>query len=106
VPGAVYVLTFAYANNTDFGPYSGHSHKAKVSVVDDASKIDLVEPLHISHDISTLANLFWIRSDPLRFKALSHRTIIRFQSEDDPNSRWGVYLDAISVKAIAQPGEG
>jgi hypothetical protein len=105
VPGAIYVLTFAYANNTDFEPNSGHSHKAKISVVDDASKNDLVKALHISHDTSTLADLLWIRCEPIHFKARSDHTTIRFQSEDDPSSRWGIYLDDISVKAIAQPNE-
>ncbi len=97
-PGKVYLLTFAYANNPDGNTVPGHAFKAKVSLVDAASGADLVAPWHITHASSTAKDYHWTRPDPVAFTARGTRTMVRFASEDEAGSAWGIFLDDVAIK--------
>ncbi len=100
--GGVYALTFAYANNPDSNVVNDQ-FRARVTVVDVASHADLIPPREISHTGSTPANFHWTRAGPLLFTARGPSTIIRFASEDDPESWHGISLDDVSVKVVSLP---
>ena len=92
--GGSYLLTFAYANNP------GRVALANVSVAGVGSS-DLLDA-GITHGSSTGSDMDYVAFEA-RFTANSATTTLRFTSLDDPGSRGGIALDAVSVTPTAVP---
>jgi len=102
--GTRYELDFAYGDNAAWANvlYPGPA-VATVSVIDQVSGMNLIDPLTISHGTSTFSNYNWTLSGPIEFTALSSSTTLSFASLDPPTSEGGIFLDGISVSAVPEP---
>jgi hypothetical protein len=94
MPGDVYKLSFAYANNYNHTNPSSPA-LATVRITDTGSAADLVSPLIISHGSSTSTNLDWTVGG-LTFAAIGPSSTLRFIS-DSPTPFGGILLDGVSV---------
>jgi hypothetical protein len=115
-PGIQYALTFMYANNP-FGPggipppdcpfgtnCATIPATAQVSVWDSNTNSQLITPLLLTHGNSTAANLNWASPGAIAFVAIGTTTTLSFLSLDPNQSDGGIFLDAISVTAVPEPG--
>ena len=98
-PGALYSLSFAYANN----PYRIGPALATVYVQNFSSNADLITPFPIAHGTATASDYDWTLSPTLYFFAQESSTNLRFVSNDVAFTDAGIFLDAISVVAVPEP---
>jgi hypothetical protein len=98
-PGALYLLSFAYANN----PYRIGPALATVRVQNVSNSADLMTPFPIAHGTATSSNYDWTLSPTLYFFAQEASTNLSFVSNDVTFTDAGIFLDAISVSAVPEP---
>jgi hypothetical protein len=99
-PGALYSLTFAYANN----PYRVGPSLATVFVQNASNNADVMIPFPIAHGTATPSNYDWTLSPPLFFLAQESSTNLRFVSNNVAFTDAGIFLDAISVNPVPEAG--
>jgi hypothetical protein len=98
-PGALYSLSFAYANN----PYRIGPAVATVTVQNVSNNADLITPFPIAHGTATASDYDWTLSPTLYFFAQESSTNLKFVSNDVTFTDAGIFLDAISVSAVPEP---
>lgn len=98
IPGSIYLLNFAYANNPDgtgvpppgcSGACATIPAQAIVSVLDSGTNAQLITPLLFTHGNSTIANPDWTTSGAIAFTAQGTATTLAFVSQDPSPSDGG-----------------
>lgn len=103
-PGGEYALVFEYANNPFRNGASDTGNPSMaVRVVDAATNAGLASAT-FSHNTSTGTDFDWTPSDSIDFFATGSTTVVEFDSGDAPGSDEGIFLDAISVMPVPEPG--
>jgi hypothetical protein len=75
-----------------------------VTVFDASTAIHLIAPLRLTHGNTTTANPNWTPSEAIVFVAQGAMTTLSFASNNPSNSNGGIFLDAVSVVVIPEPG--